>query len=467
VMNLINNLSSAWSIIPDRLSHIIDILDAHLRGPKLSLKDIEARILAETPQPQTASVKNGVAIIDITGVLMKNPDIFDRIFMGASSMSQIKTEILNAVNDPAVSRIILNIDSPGGTVDGTEELAQTIFESRGKKQITAYTDGYMTSAAYWVGSSADKIYISGDTTNVGSIGVITAHYDYTEAARAQGVKVTEFVTGKYKNAGSDFRSIDDTSSEYIQGRIDYILGVFAGAVIRNRGLNAEKIDSEIFEAKVYIGKQAITAGLVDGVSTLDDLIAGNPATNISAGALESNIKTPQEDNMELNSTILKKDHEAIYTEVFEAGKKAAIDGMESKIKEDIKNANDAGRLAESERIKSIQAIATPGNEDLIKEMMFDGKTTAGEAAIKIINADNAKRAANLDALKKDKKDVHVADAKPEDKIEADKTLPVEERAKATWEKSVDIRSEFGSYETYLAYMKNMEAGNVKIKSGGK
>ena len=93
--------------------------------------------------------------------------------------------------DPAVKAIVLSIDSPGGTVDGTDNLANAIFAARGKKPIVALGDGTLASAAYWIASGADQIFASDNSAKIGSIGVVATHEDYSRAEENAGVKVTE------------------------------------------------------------------------------------------------------------------------------------------------------------------------------------------------------------------------------------------------------------------------------------
>jgi len=125
----------------------------------------------------------------------------------------------------------------------------------------------------------------------------------------------------------------------------------------------------------------------------------------------------------------------------------------------------AGASAERARIQTIFALQTPGHEALIKDAMFDGQSTAGDVAQKIVAADNATRGNKLDALRKDGAAPAVVQSGPANlpaASEVDANLPVEERCKAKWDKDSAIRSEFTSVEAYTAYVKAEEAGRVKL-----
>lgn len=464
-MNLLNILSFPWVIIPDNLMQICDILNVHLHGPKLNLKDLEIKILESSASAVTPEVKNNVAIIPIVGPIMKNPDIFDRVFYGAVSSARIKADFLLLIADASITKIIFYIDSPGGTVDGTQELAQAIYENRGKKDILAYSDGVIASGAYWIASAADAIFISSDTVDIGSIGVIATHIDYSKNDEMFGIKVTEIFAGKYKAIGSPNKPLSDEGKAYLQDRVDYIYSIFVSDVARNRGVSIETVLSKMADAKIFIGQQAIEAGLVDGVSTLSDLIEGSKG--IIAGVAKTEKLKLTEADMEITAEILKKDFSAVYNEIFEAGKASGLIDLSVKIKEEYDKGMSEGQKAEKARIQAIKALLIPGHEALIEEMILDSKITPDQAATKIIQAENAKRQGHLDALKGDKKDVHVD---PTSKLSTasaiDPNAPVEDRAKAEWDKSVEIREEFGTFDVFLAYKKNFEAGNIKIIKGG-
>jgi signal peptide peptidase SppA len=265
------------------LIEIVEIYNTHLKGEKVSQSVIDA-IKAKngsvvTPGDQRYEVIDGVAVIPIEGVIAKKMNMFMDISGGASSQL-IGRDIQQALRDPSVNAIVLNIDSPGGSVDGTFELANMIYEARGKIPIVAHTDGMMASAAYAIGSAADKIYISGNTTQVGSIGVIVTHYDYSEQDAKKGIKVTHITAGKYKAVGVDSKPLSQEDKDIIQSEIDYLYSVFVEDVARNRGVSSEQVLSGMAEGKVFIGKTAIQAGLVDGVSTLDKLIYQHSSANI-------------------------------------------------------------------------------------------------------------------------------------------------------------------------------------------
>jgi len=297
---LLDALTSPWAIIPEKLLEIQAVYFTHLRGDKIDLAGFEAKAAA-AQQPKTASkeksyqVINGVAVIPVDGIIAKKMNLFTRISGGVSTQI-LQRDILAALADEDVTAIILDIDSPGGTVDGTEELADAIHAARGQKPVIAYTDGMMASAAYWIGAAAERIYISGDTPIVGSIGVVTAHVDYSKYEDQLGIKTTEIYAGKYKRIASDVLPLSQEGRQYLQDQVDYIYSIFAQRMTAYR---PDRLDLPAegaipwADGKIFTGKQAITAGLVDGVSTLSRLIAdisANPGAAILRARMEEQIQ---------------------------------------------------------------------------------------------------------------------------------------------------------------------------------
>ena len=271
-MKIIDVLTSPWAIVPAKLFEIQEIYRTHLRGDKIDIAAIEAKTGAPLKnETKSYQVINDIAVIPIHGVIAKRMNLFTQISGGVSTQI-IGNDIKNALADDSIKSILLDIDSPGGTVDGTQELADIVFAGREKKPIIAYSDGMIASAAYWIGSAADKIYISGDTIDIGSIGVVASHVDYSEWEKKVGIKTTEIYAGKYKRIASDTKPLSKEGKQYIQDQVDYLYSIFVDQIAKHKGVSSETVLKNMADGRIFIGKQAITAGLADGVSTLDRLI---------------------------------------------------------------------------------------------------------------------------------------------------------------------------------------------------
>jgi signal peptide peptidase SppA len=271
-MEVIEILNSPWAITPEKLLEIRAIYASRMRGEIPDLEAIEARLgrpMKNEREPYT--IEGSTAIIPIEGVLAKKANLFTDV-SGGTSMQMIEKDFQAAMADPAVKAIILSIDSPGGQVDGVESLANAIFAARGKKPIVALGDGSLASAAYWIASSADQVYASDQSAKIGSIGVVATHEDYSQAEHAAGVKVTEITAGKYKRIASSHEPLTTDGRESIQSMVDTIYSTFVDSVARNRGVNSQRVLDDMADGRIFLGKQAVNAGLVDGIATQESLV---------------------------------------------------------------------------------------------------------------------------------------------------------------------------------------------------
>ena len=272
-MKLLDIMTSPWMIARERLSEIRGIYQTHMRGDKIDTKAIEAQlalVIGEQPERGKYDIQDGVAIIPLKGVVSKELSFFSFLFGGVSTQG-VAIMFKDALANGDVESILLDIDSPGGTVDGTQELAELIYGARGQKPIIAYTDGKMASAAYYIGAAADSIYISGDMPEIGSIGVVMSHVDYSKQDEMYGVKETEIYAGKYKRIASYTQPLSKEGKAYLQGQVDYVYSIFVNDVAKYRGRSVEDV-LNMADGKIFIGRQALDVGLVDGVSTFDQLI---------------------------------------------------------------------------------------------------------------------------------------------------------------------------------------------------
>jgi len=398
-MKLIDINTGSWAMKPESLREMKKIYDAHMAGPKIDYASIKAKVDSFNVEEERGyEINNGIAVINISGVLTKRASFVDRLLFGTTSIDYYQELFLQAMSDKDVDVVILYISSPGGGVSGTPEFAKTIFESRGQKPIITYTDDIMASGAYWVGSAADKIYISGKTVEVGSIGVYMIHMDYSKMDEDMGIKTTEIVAGKYKRLASFNKELSKEGKEYLQSQIDFIYSVFVEDIAKNRNRTSDEVREGMAEGKIFIGEQAIMAGLVDGVSTLKELqvdIEENMLKLVFPGS-GGGMGDMKEVSM-IESKEIKEKYPEVYSSIMEEGRKMAMDDIEKKILE----AKAEGVKEEMERIKGIFDLDNFGNDQITKEMMFDGKSTAGDAAIRYNNAEKALRSEKVNDLEVD------------------------------------------------------------------
>ena len=440
-MQLSDVINAPWAIQPEILSEIQTIYAAHTRNEQIDIAAVEARIgkpLAN--EPQGYSVQNGVAVIPIHGVIGKRMNMFSQISGGASTQL-IERDVKNALADSRVNSILLHIDSPGGTVDGTQNLASVVREARTQKPVMTFADGTIASAAYWIGSAADEIVSASDTTQIGSIGVVATHTDYSKAEESQGIKTTEITAGKYKRIASNTAPLSKEGAAYLQDQVDQLYTIFVDSVAQNRQTDSATVMERMADGRVFLSKEAMRRGMIDHVASLETTI-NNMATGVWPMSKANEPQPTQPVAMTVEK--IKADHPEIAQALIQ-------EGAES----------------ERKRIQACEEAGLAGHEAIVNAMKYDGKSQAGDVAVAIVAAEKKLRTDHLDASRASAPQPVPLAAVPAVEKESptiDKSKPVDQWAKDVWESDASIRAEFGSLENYVAYEKAMATGSVKVHS---
>jgi signal peptide peptidase SppA len=213
-----------------------------------------------------------VARIPVNGVLVPRASAMSDM-SGGTSAEEITSMMHAAIASPNVGSIVLDIDSPGGMVDGIPELAALIRAARERKPVTAVANTEAMSAAYWLGSQASAFFAS-PSARVGSIGVISSHENRSAQAEQKGVQTTIVSAGKYKAEGNPFEPLTDEGREHMQGMVDEFYGMFVKDVAAGRKVPVKDVLSGYGEGRYLSAKQGFAAGMIDGIATIDQVIAG-------------------------------------------------------------------------------------------------------------------------------------------------------------------------------------------------
>lgn len=245
-----------WAMLPDRLVQLTALAAA---GDDVEL----AEVLAAT-KPKPAPQAGSIAVIPVYGVL------YPRSFWGLGTV-QLRNLVNQAVADPNIAGILLDIDSPGGSVYGTAELADAIHAARKVKPVWAVADNLAASAAYWVGAQAEVFNVS-PSGDVGSIGVWLAHLDMSRALDAAGLKVTLISAGKYKTEGHPYGPLDDEAREHLQESVDDSYEQFLKAVSRGRGVSVADVRRGFGEGRLLSASQAVAVGMVNCIATFEQTL---------------------------------------------------------------------------------------------------------------------------------------------------------------------------------------------------
>lgn len=206
-------------------------------------------------KPRGYEQVGGVAVIPVSGMIVREQSWY------GTGQDAVASALKAAVADPSVRCILLDINSPGGTVAGTKELADAISEARTKKRCAAYANGLCASAAYWLASATGTIYAP-LTATVGSIGVIMTITNYAKMEEKWGISTVTITGGKWKAAGQG-GELTDEERRYFQERINTLHTIFKADVSRNMGLTSDP--AQWGEAQLLLAQPARELGLVTDI----------------------------------------------------------------------------------------------------------------------------------------------------------------------------------------------------------
>ena len=279
---------TVWAALPEAVLRLREQWQAGLAigGP---VAGAMATIRALEDHPEAALVASAapmrrgaaVAVIPVYGFISPKPS-----FWGGTAITDLRGAFRQAMADPGVKALVLDIDSPGGSASGVEEFATEIYRARGQKPMVAVANDLMASAAYWIGAAADEV-VAAPGALVGSIGVWTMHQDLSKMAEQLGIDVTLISAGKYKTEGNPFEPLGDEARAHLQEEVDDIYAAFVTGVASSRGATEAAVRNGYGQGRALTAHRAATAGLVDRVGTLDQVLsrfAGRSTSTTSAAA---------------------------------------------------------------------------------------------------------------------------------------------------------------------------------------
>lgn len=287
--------------------------------PRATTLGTNAPNLNNTPfvsaaSPQTYEVNNGIAIIPITGTLVRRT-VGLEAQSGLTSYNQIAESLDAALQDNSVKGILLDIDSPGGEAGGVFDLADKIYTARKTKPIYAVANEEAFSAAYAIAAAAEKIFVS-RTSGVGSIGVIAVHLDQSQAEADIGFKYTAIYAGERKNDLSPHAPLTDPARATLQAEVNRVYGMFVTSVARMRGVDVAAIKNT--QAALYFGDQAVAANLADSTGIFANALAAlqkkitapSVLKSVSSRSLKANTKQKEFPMPETNTASVDTETEA-------------------------------------------------------------------------------------------------------------------------------------------------------------
>lgn len=251
--------------------------EAPITGEENGFATREAAPAAARLSPATeraiARRPGGVAVIPVKGVISSRVSLFDLLFGGgATPPAWIARQRQKAMDDDSIKAIVMQYDTPGGSVFGVEEAAEAMTADKGKKPVIAHVTGSCASAGYWLASGADEI-VADATSIIGSIGVYMVHEDLSKLYEEIGVKITYIKAGQYKVEGNDSEPLTVTAEEHLQEMVDDYMKLFVDRVAKGRNVATSLVRGERFgQGRAYVAARSQERGLIDRVRSFDDTL---------------------------------------------------------------------------------------------------------------------------------------------------------------------------------------------------
>lgn len=277
--------SEPWAILPAKLLAMSEALEFLAAGGEYTAEEIAQIVGAARPAIRTG---NAIAVLPLHGVLSHRAGMLSEA-SGGTSTERFGAAFRQMLSDPSVGSILLDVDSPGGSVSGVDELSAEIFRARGQKPIVAQVNATAASAAYWIATAADEVVVT-PSGEVGSIGVFAAHQDESAKQERDGVRTTLVSAGRYKIEGNPYEPLSEEARAALQERVNDYYGMFVAAVARNRGVSVSDVREGFGQGRMVGARQAKAENMADRIDTYEatlERLAGGHYRRLQRAALAS------------------------------------------------------------------------------------------------------------------------------------------------------------------------------------
>lgn len=370
--NVLQSLSNPWLITKDKFTELLRLA----AEPSETINKINAFMQSKPQQNKMDGLQivDNIAVIGAVGVLTRYDSCASEM-MGGTSYDTLSAALELAINEPSIQGIILDVNSPGGEVDGLSELADNVNAASKIKPIVSYVSGTGASAAYWLAASTGKI-VANKTALLGSIGTVATYTDYSKQNEMEGVKEIEFVSSVSPNKRPDLNTPEGKAE--IQKNIDALGKIFVDTISQYRKTSADVVENEFGKGGVLIANDALSVGMIDKVGNFEDAVT----------MLEKQIAKTNSPEKKLNTII---------TQGLEENMELSAEEKQKLITEAAAN--------ERKRITAIDALRIHGEEDLISAAILDESMTAEKVSLQILERKNLKQKAALSDRELDAKEI--------------------------------------------------------------
>lgn len=370
-------LAHAWAITDAGMERVASVAQRVHDNASATPEALAAQFGKQLEGTERVTMRDGVATLPITGPLFAKANLMTMI-SGATSYDILATDFSAALADESVDAIVLKIDSPGGEVTGASELAAMIYAARGIKPIIAYVSGTIASAAYWIGSAADRI-VASDTALAGSIGVQMGMSIKDPKA---GEKSLRFVSSQSPMKNADPES--DDGAKAIQAIVDGLASVFVKTVAVNRGVTETKVLESFGAGSVFVSAEALSRGMIDQIGTYESVLQ---AVKQELSSMEYK---------DLTATDLTANRPDLVKAITDNAVTTALAGVPN-----VQIETEKAVAAERARVTAIDEMAYAGSEALVAKFKAEG-TSVADAAVGLMRfqkSDEFKAANKLAVLK--------------------------------------------------------------------
>ena len=387
-MKITQQIRKPWAIHPDWLS---------------MLSGLDMPMVKRESENACWYESEGVAVIKVHGVIGMKKDFWAWFFDDGAYLEEIQNALKECLANENIKAIVLNINSPGGTVEGVAEMCDMIFQARNVKPIVAYNTADCCSAGYWLASQASKI-VNQETGMMGCIGVLCeymkepANRELMDKYPSMGVIVSSMTPNKNADPNTD------SGLSQLQTICDDMAKVMINGIARGRGKSPEEVTARFGDGSVFVGQKAIDNTMADVLGNLSDAIL--LAANLADGVQEEPMAKPKGemvDTADITKEWIEKNYPEIVKQIQDEAAPEEVESMTPT--EDtaaMDKAKEEGAADEQKRQAAIDEVTTEGaaEEKMKQEAKADRKMTAADLALKI----NASRKVMTEAQRKQREE---------------------------------------------------------------
>lgn len=261
------NHMGIWCIEPMWMHQAVESIKSGMWKTQQDMYEIQqTEIYSAVQEKPQYDILQGVAVLHLHGPMMKAKSKF-----GGVSTVQLRQMLRHVAQNNDVQKVLLHIESPGGHVAGTHELATDIASFRLKdKPIAVHIEDLGASAAYWVASQADYITANAPA-EIGSIGTVAILTDNSGRMNRLGIQTYVLSTGQFKGLGTEGVHISAEDLTYIQSRVDGLNTYFQQAVMQGRGISHEQMKA-VSDGRVFLAEEAQSLKLIDQIMSFEQAL---------------------------------------------------------------------------------------------------------------------------------------------------------------------------------------------------